>query len=234
MKVFTIVPSGGTGSRTSESIPKQYVKFSDKEMIAYTLDVFQNCDLIDNIIISAQVEYFQLLSEIKSKYNFSKVSDFVIGGSTRQESVYNALKSINAEDNDLIVVHDAARPLLTNELLVKSINAAKNFDNAVVAIKAKDTLSSGINVIENYLNRENINYIQTPQIFRYEDLINAFKLAETDGFMATDESMLVHRTGKKINLIEGSSINIKITTDEDIHLFRLIAEKLFESKNQNI
>lgn len=234
MKVFTLIPSGGIGSRTSESIPKQYLKFSGKEMIAYTLEVFQNCNLVDCIVIAAQEEYFQLLSEIKSKYNFSKITHFIKGGSTRQESVHNALMSIKAEDQDLVIVHDAARPLLQSELLMKSINVAKNFDNAVVAIKAKDTLSSGRNKIEKYLDRENINYIQTPQIFRFIDLYAAFELALKDGFKATDESMLIHHTGKKINLVEGSSWNFKITTDEDIRLFRLIAEKLFESKNQNI
>ena len=234
MKVFAIIPSGGKGSRTSESVPKQYIKFSNKEMIAYTLDVFQKCEHVDSIVISAQQEYFNLLDELKTKYSLTKISNFVIGGDTRQKSVLSALRSIEADPKDLIIIHDAARPLLNQDILTKAIKKALFFDNITVAIKAKDTLASGDNKIEKYFNREEIYYIQTPQIFRYNDLIKAFELAEKESFYATDESMLVRNLGKDIEIVEGSSLNIKITTDDDIRLFRLIAEKLFESNNQNI
>jgi len=234
MKVFAIIPSGGKGSRTSESVPKQYIKFSNKEMIAYTLDVFQKCEHVDSIVISAQQEYFNLLDELKTKYSLTKISNFVIGGDTRQKSVCNALRSIEADPKDLIIIHDAARPLLNQDILTKAIKKALFSDNITVAIKAKDTLASGDNKIEKYFNREEIYYIQTPQIFRYNDLIKAFELAEKESFYATDESMLVRNLGKDIEIVEGSSLNIKITTDDDIRLFRLIAEKLFESNNQNI
>ncbi len=110
MKTFAIIPAGGKGKRGGTETPKQYLKFHDKELIAYTLDVFQNNNLIDEIIISAKSDFFSLLNEIKEKYNLTKISQIVEGGEERQDSVYNALKSINADDNDLIAVHDAARP----------------------------------------------------------------------------------------------------------------------------
>jgi 2-C-methyl-D-erythritol 4-phosphate cytidylyltransferase len=234
MKIFVIIPSGGTGKRTSESIPKQYIKFSGKEMIAYTLDVFQNYESVDSIVISAQPEYFDLLNKIKDKYSFSKISHFSTGGITRQQSVYNALKTISADPKDLIIIHDAARPMLSKKILSEAIKKALIFDNTTVAIKAKDTLAQGNEKIARYIDRDEIYYIQTPQIFRYDNLVDAFELAEKENFVATDESMLIKNLGKEVELVEGSSLNFKITTDDDIRLFRLITEKLFEFDIRNI
>ena len=132
------------------------------------------------------------------------------------------MKSLDAEDEDLIIVHDAARPLLPLNLLTNAIKSAKKFDNIVVALKAKDTLVKGDSTIEEYIERDDIYYVQTPQIFRYKILIDAMIKAENENFLGTDESMLVKRASYKINIIEGSSLNFKITTNSDLDLFRLI------------
>lgn len=225
MKVFAIIPSGGSGMRMNNPLPKQYIRINGKEIIAYTLEVFQKCDLIDEIIISARKDYFDLLLTIKNNYSFSKISKIVEGGEERQQSVLNAIRSINAKDNDLIVVHDAVRPLLPLDVLIKSIETAKIFGSAVVAIKAKDTLIKGMDSVVSYIDRKDVYYAQTPQVFRYKILLDAMNQAEKENFIGTDESMLAHHAGYKVNIVSGSSLNFKITNKEDLLIFEKIAQK---------
>lgn len=221
-KIYAIIPAGGSGKRIGGEIPKQFLTFHGKELIAYTLDIFQKNSKIDEIILAARPEYFDLLENIKSKYGFSKLTKIVEGGKERQNSVFNALSSIKAEDNDLVLVHDAARPLLSQKNLDNAINVASEKGNAVVAIKAKDTLVNGLETIVNYINRGEISYIQTPQIFKYSILQKAMQKAVEELFLGTDESMLVTRLGETVNLVEGSSLNFKVTTESDVELFHLI------------
>ena len=222
MKTYAIIPSGGVGERINSSLPKQYIPIHGKELIAYTLETFQKCDQIDEIIIPAQYAYFELLNNIKLKYGISKLKEIVEGGNERQDSVLNALESISPDDNDLIVVHDAARPLLPVKILVNALKAAREFDNSIVAIKAKDTLVKGDEYVKEYLNREEIYYIQTPQIFKYKVLYESMVLAKKSGFIGSDESILVHQASNKIKIVEGSSLNFKVTTDSDLDLLGLI------------
>ena len=219
MKTVAIIPSGGIGSRILSSIPKQYVKVLGKELIVYTLEVFQNCEMIDEIIIPANESYFDLLYQIKEKYNLTKVSEIILGGKERQNSVYNGLISKIFDENDLIAVHDAARPLLTNSLLKNAINSAKTYDSIVVGINARDTLIQAENYVSGYLDRTNIYYAQTPQIFRYNILKQAFDKANEEKFIATDESMLVKNAGMDVKIVEGEFQNFKITTKSDLETF---------------
>ncbi|MCG6915424.1 2-C-methyl-D-erythritol 4-phosphate cytidylyltransferase [bacterium BMS3Abin03] len=228
MKTIAVIPAGGKGIRGGSSVPKQYLKFNSKELIVYALEAFQLNQLIDEIVISAEPKYFESLNELKSKYNLSKIVDIVEGGNERQDSVYNALKSINkSSPDDLIAVHDAARPLLPQKVLTDAIKMAKEKGNALVCIKSKDTLIKGNKVVENYLDRDEIFYVQTPQIFPFGVLIKAMKKAYEENFIGTDESVLIRRIGEKVNIVEGSAFNFKITTEEDIELF----EKLVKSKS---
>ena len=223
MKTIAIIPAGGKGIRSGIVAPKQYLKFNGKELIVYTLDIFQKNEMIDEIIISAEDNYTNLLNDLKEKYNLSKISKVVEGGDTRQDSVYNALKSLTAADHDLIAVHDAARPLLPQEVLTDAVQTAKQKGNALVCIKAKDTLIKGNEVVESYLDRDEVYYVQTPQIFPYSILMKAMKHAYENKFIGTDESMLVRQIGEKVNIVEGSVYNFKITTADDIEMFeRLI------------
>jgi 2-C-methyl-D-erythritol 4-phosphate cytidylyltransferase len=220
MKTIAVIPAGGKGIRSGTAAPKQYLKFNDKELIVYTLDIFQQNETIDEIVISAEGDYINFLNELKEKYNLSKISKVVEGGNTRQDSVYNALKSLaDIDDDDLIAVHDAARPLLPQNILLNAIDSAKQKGNALVCIKAKDTLIKGNKVVESYLDRDEVYYVQTPQIFPYSILMKAMKNAYKNNFVGTDESMLVRQIGEKVNIVEGSVYNFKITTADDIKLF---------------
>ncbi len=219
MKVTAIIPSGGVGSRFNSPIPKQYVKVLGKELIVYTLEIFQKSKLVDNIIIPANESYFDLLHQIKGKYNLTKLSSIVKGGKERQDSVYNGLISEDFNKNDLIIVHDAARPLLSEKLLEKAINSAYTYDSIVVAIGARDTIFQKDNNKLRHIDRSKIYYAQTPQIFRYNILKDSFLNAAKTNFRATDESMLVGNANYNVNIVEGEYKNFKITTEVDMLTF---------------
>ncbi|MFA7421471.1 MAG: 2-C-methyl-D-erythritol 4-phosphate cytidylyltransferase [Melioribacteraceae bacterium] len=222
MKTYVIIPSGGLGKRANSPLPKQYLQFAGKELIAYTLQVFQSSKHVDEIVVAAQSTYFPLLESIKQNFSLTKFTCLVEGGEERQQSVYNALKSLKAEDEDIIVIHDAVRPLLTKEILYDSIQTAKQFGAAVVAQKAKDTLIRGVENVLDYVDRSEFYYAQTPQVFRYKIIMDAMKKAKAENFIGTDESMLVHRAGYEVKIVNGSSLNFKITTKEDIHILSMI------------
>ena len=226
MRIFAVIPAGGKGTRSGFNIPKQYLKINGKELIAYTLGVFQKNRSVDEIIISADPFYFKLLEKIKKKYSISKLTGFVEAGKERQDSVYNGLNSLSASTGDIVIVHDAVRPLLPARVLSDAIKTAKENGNAVVCLKAKDTLIRGNDLVEDYLPREEVCYVQTPQIFEYSVLKKAMDKAFKDEFRGTDESMLVQRLNEKINIVEGSVFNFKVTSKDDIKLLsRLIFNK---------
>ena len=220
MKTYVIIPAGGKGTRSGSATPKQYLKFKGKELIIYTLETFQKNKSVNEIIISAEPAYFSLLTRLKKKYKLSKLKTIVKGGKKRQDSVYNGLKSIEGKKDDLIVIHDAARPLLPGNILTNAINIAKTKGNALVCIKAGDTLVKGTNSVKEYIDRKNIYYVQTPQIFKYSDLKKAMEKAFAENFHGTDESMLIKRMGKSINIVEGSFQNFKITTKSDFDVLK--------------
>lgn len=220
MKIYAIIPAAGKGKRSGLSKPKQYIKFAGKELIVYALEVFQKNKLIDEIIVSAHPDYFSLLDKLKKKYKLTKITKLVKGGKERQDSVYNALKTISADKNDLVAVHDAARPLLPQKVLTNTILTARKKGNALVCIKAKDTLIKGTNIVESYIDREEVFYVQTPQIFRYNDLMRAMEMAYASDFYATDESMLIKNLGMKLNIVEGTISNFKVTDREDMDFLK--------------
>lgn len=226
MKVVAIIPAGGKGTRSGNATPKQYLKFNGKELIVYPLQTFQKCKLINEIIIAADPQYFSNLNKIFKKYKLSKVSKIVKGGKERQNSVFNALNSISLDEKDLVVVHDAARALLPLQTLNDAIKTAKEKGNVLVCVSAKDTLVKGKNKIESYVDRKNVYYVQTPQIFTFGTLKKAMLKAKKDKFLGTDESMLVNKIGEKVNIVEGSAYNFKVTTKEDIGMIK----KLINSK----
>jgi 2-C-methyl-D-erythritol 4-phosphate cytidylyltransferase len=226
MKVIAVIPSGGIGKRTSYSLPKQYVRVHGKELIAYTLEVFQKCAIIDLIVIAAQKNYFNLIEEIKSKYQITKLLPPVEGGLERQSSVFNAVRSLKAVKEDFLLIHDAVRPFVTESIIANSVNIAKEFGSSVVAIKAKDTLMKGKEEVVSYLDRSDVYYVQTPQVYKYNIFADSMTKAEKTNFIGTDESMVVRNAGYTVKIVAGSSFNFKITSDEDILLFELISKGL--------
>ncbi len=218
MKRFAIIPAGGVGKRIGSDVPKQFMLINSKEIIAYTISVFDDCKLIDEIVVAVAKEYFPLMEEIIGKYSFSKKIIIAEGGKSRQDSVFSAISSVNIADDDLICVHDAARPFLSKATLEKALLRAEKLGNAVVAVKARDTLSFADSkaTVVSYLEREKVYYIQTPQIFKFAIFKIAMEKAIRENLQGTDESTLVYNSGVNINLVDGEMKNFKITTKEDL------------------
>ncbi|MFA6596504.1 MAG: 2-C-methyl-D-erythritol 4-phosphate cytidylyltransferase [Ignavibacteriaceae bacterium] len=221
-RVIAIIPAAGKGKRFGGTTPKQFLKINGKEILAYTLEVFQKAKRVDEIIVAASREEFPRIIKLQKKYKLTKLQTIVEGGKERQDSVYNALLLADLNKNDLVLVHDAARPMLSEKVLKEAISCAEKNGNALVCLQAKDTLLKKTKTEHTYLNRSQVYYVQTPQIFRYDQLLSAFEKAKKEKFIGTDESMLVQRTKKKIYLSDGSPLNFKITTKEDFEMLKRI------------
>ena len=214
-----VIVAAGTGSRMNMGINKQFIKLEGKEIIAYTIEKFYNNSNIEDIVVVVkedESEFFK--KEILDKYNFKNVK-IAYGGKERQDSVYNGLKLLD-EKCDVVLIHDGARPFVSDKIIDKSIEEAKEHKAIVVGVPVKDT----IKVIDNDKNildtpnRSVLWAVQTPQTFDYNILIDAYKDAFKNKFYGTDDAMLVERIGYKVKMLEGSYNNIKITTQEDLNI----------------
>ena len=232
MKRFVIIPAGGSGKRFGSDTPKQFLKIAGKEIIRYTLEPFLRCEKIDEIIVAVHSNYIDFANKIFEEYRKIKPVKVVIGGKERQDSVFAALSFIkNAEPTDFIAVHDAARALLSKDILEQSLLAAERWGSAVVSIPARDTLAiAETGRVINYADRSKIHYVQTPQIFQYGVLMGAMKKAKEENFLGTDESSVVKKYGGEVFLSEGSPLNFKITHKEDLQLAEII---LLSLNNEN-
>ncbi len=215
MKTIAIIPSAGMGKRFNSTIPKQFLKINGIEILAHTLLKFQNAKSIDEIIIASHKDFVSKTEKLVNKYRINKVKNIVIGGKERQDSVYSALKILSANKNDLICVHDAVRPLIKSKEIDELIEFAKKKKSVIAAKKAVDTIKTGGRFVESTLDRNRIWIVQTPQIFSYKILIDAFQKAYKENFYGTDESSIVERIGIKIFFYQLKSDNRKITLKED-------------------
>jgi len=226
---FAIIVAAGKSKRMRKNINKIFIPLLNKPMIYYTLKTFQDCDLIDNIILVTQKSDIKKITEIKQKYNFSKIKNIIAGGKERQDSVYNGLISIkDAKNNDIIAIHNGSNPLVKESEIIDCINAAKQYGAAVVGFPLKDTIKkAGNNFIEKTIEREDIWQVQTPQCIQYGLFIHAFNNAIKNKLKATDDVSLVEALGKKVKILKCSYENIKITTEDDLR----IAEGILMKRN---
>ena len=214
-----VIVAAGTGSRMNMGINKQFIKLEGKEIIAYTIEKFYNNSNIEDIVVVVkedESEFFK--TEILDKYNFKNVK-IAYGGKERQDSVYNGLKLLD-EKCDVVLIHDGARPFVSDKIIDKSIEEAKEHKAIVVGVPVKDTIKvidNDKNIVDTP-NRSVLWAVQTPQTFDYNILIDAYKDAFKNKFYGTDDAMLVERIGYKVKMLEGSYNNIKITTQEDLNI----------------
>ena len=214
-----VIVAAGTGSRMNMGINKQFIKLEGKEIIAYTIEKFYNNSNIEDIVVVVkedESEFFK--KEILDKYNFKNVK-IAYGGKERQDSVYNGLKLLD-EKCDVVLIHDGARPFVSDKIIDKSIEEAKEHKAIVVGVPVKDTIKvidNDKNIVDTP-NRSVLWAVQTPQTFNYNILIDAYKDAFKNKFYGTDDAMLVERIGYKVKMLEGSYNNIKITTQEDLNV----------------
>ena len=214
-----VIVAAGTGSRMNMGINKQFIKLEGKEIIAYTIEKFYNNSNIEDIVVVIKEDEFEFFKkEILDKYNFKNVK-IAYGGKERQDSVYNGLKLLD-EKCDVVLIHDGARPFVSDKIIDKSIEEAKEHKAIVVGVPVKDTIKvidNDKNIVDTP-NRSVLWAVQTPQTFDYNILIDAYKDAFKNKFYGTDDAMLVERIGYKVKMLEGSYNNIKITTQEDLNI----------------
>jgi 2-C-methyl-D-erythritol 4-phosphate cytidylyltransferase len=226
MFTSVIIPAAGFGERMGATIGKQFLLLNEKPILVHTLERFQSCDDINEIIVATQRSSFPIIEEIRKKYSLSKLKAPVEGGERRQDSVAKALKCVDAE-SEIISVHDAVRPFVRRKEITQSIETAKYFGASVVAVRAKDTMkqASTDGRVEKTLNRSSLWSVQTPQTFQRKILIEAYEFAFKNNIVATDDSYLVEQIGVLPIIIEGSYENIKITTPDDLLLAELLVKR---------
>ena len=215
---IAIILAGGTGSRMSLNQPKQFAMVKGRPIMAHTLIVFNNCSQVDEIYFVSHESYIQESQRIIDEYNLPKVKQIIKGRNTRQKSVYNALQAIKAKDDDIVLIHDCARPLVDEEIIINNIKACEKYDAVETAVKVVDTIieCNGEEMIQP-LDREKLYQVQTPQTFRYSIIKQAQQYAEDKNIHnASDDAQLVKRIGKNVHIVEGKKSNLKVTTDEDL------------------
>lgn len=229
-KVRVILTAAGKGKRFSTGSkfkkPKQYITLSGRPVILYSLACFQKCKYVDEILISAESMYFDYLHSLAARYKITKLIGLIEGGKTRFESVRNAFLEIKGKTGDLVLIHDAARPNISTEIVNTIIEkSGKSQSGVIYAVKVSETVKRSANgFVKETLNRENLWLVQTPQVFSYEVLGKAYKKlkSKTD---FTDESALMESAGYKVKLVEGNPDNIKITSASDISLLKKLMKK---------
>ena len=228
-KCTAIVLAAGQGKRMGTKVQKQYLEILGRPVLFYSLDVFQKSELIDEIILVVgenQEEYCQ--KEIVEKFQITKVSKIIRGGSERYYSVWNGLQEI--DEDGFVFIHDGARPFVTEEILSRAYDAVQKEKACVVGMPVKDTIkiADDNEFAKATPNRSYVWMVQTPQVFETSLIKKAYSLLmQQEIIQVTDDAMVAEAMlGKKVKLVQGSYENIKITTPEDLEIAENLVEKI--------
>jgi 2-C-methyl-D-erythritol 4-phosphate cytidylyltransferase len=235
MKVSVILPAAGLGTRMGRSVPekagtsrKQFMLLEGSPILLHTIRKFVSSPAVSEIVVALRAEDMEWVRDLLERESFGKPVRLVEGGDSRQESVENALATLGP-GTELVAVHDAVRPFIEHSVLEKVFAEGEENGAAIVGIVPVDTVKQiHRNKIRQTIPRERLILAQTPQVFRFDLLKQAFAKAREDGFAGTDESSLVERLEQvEVSVVPGSDRNIKITKPSDMDLARLfLAEEL--------
>ncbi|MEW9702666.1 2-C-methyl-D-erythritol 4-phosphate cytidylyltransferase [Paenibacillus sp. SI8] len=216
-KLGVVIVAAGKGSRMRTAESKQYLMLGQKPILVHTLQLFQNIHEVDEIILVVGEADVERCKAYVKDHTLSKVTSVLAGGAERQESVKHGLSALH-NDTEWVLVHDGVRPFVKMEHVFDCIEKAHMDDAAVLAVPVKDTIKivDAAKQIQSTPDRRSLWAIQTPQAFRLSLLKEAHERAERDGFIGTDDAMLVERLGTTVHVVEGDYYNIKITTPEDM------------------
>ncbi|MCM8819540.1 MAG: 2-C-methyl-D-erythritol 4-phosphate cytidylyltransferase [Candidatus Omnitrophica bacterium] len=220
-KIALILVCAGIGKRFSKKIDKALLKIENKPLFYYTLKNFINIKQIKQVVLVLRKKNFNIAKRLLSKFNNNFLIKIVEGGKERQDSVINGLTVLDSEITD-VLIHDGARPFVRKKLITAIIKNLQYFDAVICGVKVKDALKlEKEGFVKSTLNRDNIFYIQTPQGFKKDLIIRAYKnLGNKKVF---DDAQAVELLGEKVKIIEGDPLNIKITYPQDIFLLKAIA-----------
>jgi len=223
-KITAIIVAAGSGTRMGGAVNKVFMPLLERSVIDYTVGAICDCDEISDIVlVTRDCDITEAMEHIKSNKKRIKI---VKGGKTRQQSVYMGLKEV--KNADYVVIHDGARALITSDIIEKSIEDLLKFGASAVGVPCKDTLKTvdENGFIASTLDREKTFLIQTPQNFKFAEILKAHECAIKDGFEATDDCMLYEKYIGKIKITKGSYDNIKLTTPDDL----AVAEKILKNR----
>lgn len=234
--VTVIIAAGGSGARMG-GVYKPLEKLNGKEVISYSLELFEKCPMVKKIVIAARPDKIDDLKRLCEHSGFSKVSDIISGGVERQDSVEQAFLAAFKVPEDLtrlVAIHDAARPLLTYDSMLEVFETALKYGGAALASRVRDTVKKTdlANVVCDQVDRTDLWLIQTPQVFDSDIYHTALGNAKKNGLKVTDDCALVTAAGFKVVLCENDPMNIKLTYLEDILLASAIIS-LRENRENN-
>jgi 2-C-methyl-D-erythritol 4-phosphate cytidylyltransferase len=221
-----ILPAAGSGVRMGTEVPKPFIEIAGRSILGHTIEKFIGIEGLGQIIIVASAQNVPLVKKILSQYSRSNVKFLVIeGGKERQDSISNALKHVD-ENADLIMVHDAVRPLVETQQIMECIKSALESGAAVLGVPVRDTIKRVDNegFVDSTPDRSELWQIQTPQIFKRRLLIEAYEKAMNEGFVGTDDSSLVENAGVQVKVVKGDVRNFKLTYPTDLK----VAEQIIE------
>ena len=227
-KNYAIILASGSGSRYGNELPKQFVKIAGKTILEHTIEIFENAPEIDNICVVITPEYRYVAENILLKNNYKKVVSLLNGGETRKDSSYIGISSIIEEDAN-VIIHDCARPFLSQRIIKDCVEALKNYDAIDVAIPTADTIIEvdEKNTIKDIPVRANLRRGQTPQCFKLSVIKKAHELSKNDKNFTDDCGLIVKYNLCDVYVVEGEIENIKITYPSDIYM----ADRLFQLKS---
>ena len=224
-----LIFAGGTGQRMNASAkPKQFLDLYGKPIILYTLEHFEEHEEIDKIVIVCLESWIKELERFLRCYDIKKVIKIIPGSETGHESIYNGLKALEdiCKKDDIILIHDGVRPLITSELISTNIAKAKECGNAITAERATESVISSENgdLVSSVPNRDSMYTAKAPQSFEYGMIWDLYRRARKDKFSTIDSAHLLSIYGKEMHLIQSTPNNIKITLPADYYIFRALYE----------
>lgn len=227
-----IIVAAGHGRRFAADKPKQFLELAGKPVVFHTLQAFEDCPTIDEIVVVFPQFETNDLIESKAPINFSKLKTQVAGGNSRAISVLKGLKAVSP-NTEIVAVHDGARPLVTPEEITRTIEKAKETGAAILVAPVTDTIKevAGDKIVGT-IERARLRRALTPQCFRLEILRRAFEEFKDLNEIATDESFLVEKLGVTVSIVEGSARNIKITVPEDLVLAEILLKQFKVSSSR--
>jgi 2-C-methyl-D-erythritol 4-phosphate cytidylyltransferase len=223
MHVFAILPAAGLGTRMAGPQPKQFMELDGLPILIHSLRAFAAAPRVERVVVAVRKAEMERVQGQVADHGFSDRVQVVEGGDNRQESVAHGLEALAAVPDDIVLVHDAVRPLIDAATIERTIDAVVEHGAAIVALPAIDTIKQVERtahgaIITSTIPREFIVQAQTPQGFRFGLLQEAFAEATADGFVGTDEASVVERAGHPVAVVPGSQVNLKITQPGDLEL----------------
>lgn len=226
---IAVIFAGGIGTRmNAKGVPKQFLKLNGKEILIYTLELFEKNENIDGIIVSCLKEKIEYLEKLVEKYQLKKIKAIVPGGISGQESIYNGLKKaqeISDKEKDIVLIHDGVRPLIENKTINDCIETIKKYGNAITVSPAIETIiNTSQSEVKDILSRDNCFMARAPQGFYLKDILGCHEVAKKEKKEFIDSASLMANYNSKLHIVIGPSENIKITTPVDFYMFKAIKE----------